>query len=135
MTNQTAFRRWLFALALCAIAVVLCAVYLDRPIALFFEARFRHTDLWVWLNHALAPLDLVVIIALFFLLACGIWAASGRRLGGWAETPVLCAWSAMWAVVSDVVFKRVFGRAWPDPTYIQDHLYGFHLLHGGAGWN
>jgi membrane-associated phospholipid phosphatase len=40
----------------------------------------------------------------------------------------------MWAVAADIIFKHIFGRGWVDPTYIQNHLYGFHLLHGGQCW-
>jgi membrane-associated phospholipid phosphatase len=40
----------------------------------------------------------------------------------------------MWATLASFVFKRIFGRAWPDPAYVQNHVYGFHLLHGGSHW-
>ena len=40
----------------------------------------------------------------------------------------------MWAIVASFVFKRIFGRAWPDPAYVQNRIYGFHLLHGGPHW-
>ncbi len=60
---------------------------------------------------------------------------SGRELRSWTETPLLCSWSAMWAVAADIIFKHIFGRGWPDPTYIHDHLYGFHLLRGSPHWD
>lgn len=59
---------------------------------------------------------------------------SGRLLSSWTRTPLLCSWAAMWATAADIILKHIFGRAWPDPTYIQDHLYGFRLLHGGPHW-
>ena len=40
----------------------------------------------------------------------------------------------MWATAADIILKDVFGRAWPDPSYVQNHLYGFHLLRGGPHW-
>lgn len=41
----------------------------------------------------------------------------------------------MWAVAADIIFKHLFGRGWPDPTYLYDHLYGFHLLRGATHWD
>jgi hypothetical protein len=118
MASRTAFRYWLLALVLCAIAVEVCIAYVDRALAEFIEAHLRHTELSIWLDRMLRPLDLVVVIALFFLLGCGIWVVSSRELRPWTETPLLCAWSAIWAVAADIILKHIFGRAWPDPTYV-----------------
>lgn len=82
-----------------------------------------------------APLDLVVLTALLFLLGCGAWVLSERFLPRWTRTPFLCSWATIWATAADIILKRIFGRAWPDPTYIQDHLDGFHLLHSGPHWD
>jgi membrane-associated phospholipid phosphatase len=135
MVNRTAFRNWLFAFAATVVAVVVCVAYVDRFVAEFLERHFRHTLAWGWLSRALAPLDVVVVVALLFLLGCGTWVMSGGRLPRWTQTPLLCSWAAMWATAADIVFKRIFGRAWPDPTYVENHLYGFHLLHAGPHWD
>jgi membrane-associated phospholipid phosphatase len=134
MSDNAAFRTWLFAFAAATIVVVICIAYVDRPVATFFDAHLRHAAAWVWLSRALAPLDFVVMMALLFLLGCGIWVVSGRPLSSWTQTPLLCSWAGMWATAADIIFKRIFGRAGPDPAYIHDHLYGFHLLHGGPHW-
>ncbi len=134
MKDNGAFGNLLFAFAATAIAVLECVEYVDRPVAEFLEGHFRHTTAWVWLERALAPLDLIVLLALLFLFGCGTWVVFGRVLGSWTRTPLLCSWAAMWATAADVIFKRIFGRAWPDPTYIQNRLYGFRLLHGGPHW-
>jgi hypothetical protein len=65
----------------------MCIAYVDRPVALFFDAHLRHTAAWVWLSRALALLELVVLTALAFLLSCGAWVLSGRQLGLWTRTP------------------------------------------------
>lgn len=135
MTNRAALRSWLIALALSVLAVAVCIVYVDRPIADFVEVHVRHSEFCNWLMFAIRPLDLVVLSALLFLFGCGLWAMSGRELRSWTETPLLCSWSAMWAVAADIIFKHIFGRGWPDPTYIHDHLYGFHLLRGSPHWD
>ena len=134
MRNNIAFRNWLLAFAATAIAVVGCIAYIDRRVAEFFDGHLRHTTTWVWLDRALAPLDLAVVTALLFLLGCGTWVMSGRLLSSWTRKPLLCSWAAMWATTADIILKRIFGRASPDPTYIQNHLYGFRLLHGGPHW-
>src|SRR5258708_27613048 len=134
MRNNIALRNWLLAFAATVIAVVGCIAYIDRRVAEFFDGHLRHTTTWVWLNRALAPLDLAVVTALLFLFGCGTWVMSGRLLSSWTRTPLLCSWAAIWATAADIIFKRIFGRAWPDPTYIQNHLYGFRLLHGGPHW-
>lgn len=134
MSDNAAFRTWLFAFAATAIVVMVCVAYVDRPVATFFDGHLRHTAAWVCIARALAPLDLAVVMALLFLLACGTWVVSGRSLGSWTQTPLLCSWAAMWATAADIIFKRIFGRAWPDPAYIHDYLYGFRPLHGGPHW-
>jgi membrane-associated phospholipid phosphatase len=134
VNDSAAFRNWLIAGAAAAIVVVVCIAYVDRSTAEFFEGHLRHTAAWVWIARALAPIDLAMVTALLFLLACGAWTLSGRALAQWTQAPLLCCWAAMWATAAEIIFKRIFGRAWPDPTYVQGHLYGFHLLHGGPNW-
>ncbi len=74
MSDNAAFRTWLFAFGATTVATLVCTAYVDRPIALFFDAHLRHTAAWGWISLALAPLDLVVIAALLF-------SARLRRLG------------------------------------------------------
>lgn len=134
MNEKSEFRVWLLVFIGTVIVVIVCMAYVDRPAAEFFERHVRHTALWVWVRWALAPFDAFVLAALFFLLGCGGWVFSGRPLRSWMRAPLLSSWAAMWAVAADIIFKHIFGRGWVDPTYIQNHLYGFHLLGGGWGW-
>ncbi|MGA2086592.1 MAG: phosphatase PAP2 family protein [Terracidiphilus sp.] len=135
MSNKAALRNWLLAFAATAIVVVVCIAYVDRPVAVFFDSHLRHTAAWAWMERALAPLDLVVVCAVLFAFGCGIWTWSGRALASWTRTPRLCSWAAMWATAASFVFKRIFGRAWPDPAYVQNHVYGFRLLHSAPHWH
>jgi len=135
MTDKALFRCWLWALALCVVAVGLCIAYVDRPLAEWLDAHVRHTEFWEALNLALYPFLLVVVAALFFLLGCGISLIAGRPLRPWTAIPILCSWSAMWAIASEIILKRIFGRGWVDPTFVRDHQYGFHFLHGETHWD
>jgi membrane-associated phospholipid phosphatase len=135
MTSEAAFRRWLLALALCVAAVGLCIACVDRPLAEWLDAHVRHTEFWAALNLALYPFLLVVVAALFFLFACGTSVISGRPLRPWTTIPILCSWATMWAVASEIILKRIFGRGWADPTFVRDHLYGFHFLRGETHWD
>ena len=129
------FRLWVCAFTVCVVAVVLSVSYVDRPAAEFFEAHFRHTHFRTVLGYALGPFVLVVVLALFFLLGSGSWLLSGRRLSSWTLKPLLCSWSGIWALGTEVVFKRIFGRGWPSPTYLEDHQYAFRFLHGTPHWD
>jgi membrane-associated phospholipid phosphatase len=134
MSDNVAFRNWVIAFAATLVAVAVCIAYVDRPVAKFFDLHLRHTIAWAWLDRALDPLNIVVLMALLFLFGCGAWIISGRSLRAWTQTPLLCSWAAMWSIAAEIIFKRIFGRGWPDPTYVQNRLYGFHLLHGGPHW-
>jgi membrane-associated phospholipid phosphatase len=123
------------ALVLSAAAIGLSIAYLDVPVAVFLDTHLRHTQFWVGLNFALHPLPLLVIGALFFLLGCGVWLIAGRSLRLSAEVPLLCSWATIWAVAAEHIGKRIFGRGWPDPTFVREHLSGFHFLHGETHWN
>lgn len=131
---NNALRKWLLTFVAVVALVVVCIAYIDRPTAEFLERHIRHTAIWVWIRRALAPFTLVVVAALFFLLGCGLRVISGCKLPSWTQTLLLCSWAAMWAVAADIIFKRIFGRAWVDPTYVQEHLYGFRFFHGGWHW-
>ncbi len=111
-------------------ACVLVSIrYLDHPLADFLELHFRHTEGWVVLAVLLKPLIVVALAALLLLFLSGI-----PRVGNWIKPALVIAWSEVWALATEFVFKQIFGRAWPEPTYIRDHLDGFHWLHASDGW-
>ncbi len=131
---MTRVRIWLCAFVFCIVFTLISIRYLDHPLADFLELHFRHTQGWVLLARALAPLGAIVLILLLFLFGAGVWLLAGRRLADWARRPLLCACASVWAIGTEFVFKLIFGRAWPDPTYIRDHLDGFRFLHASDHW-
>ena len=134
MIRDVAFRRWLLLLVLCVMVVVACVCCIDRPAAELFNKYLRNTAVSGWIKSLLAPLVLIPVSALLFLFGSGCWLLSGRQLGRWTQKPLLCSWSTIWALAAEFVCKDIFGRGWPDPTYIESHLYGFRFLHAGPHW-
>ena len=54
----------------------------------------------------------------------------GRETGGVdADTATLFVERHV-GLAAETVFKGISGRSWPDPAYVQNHLYGFHFLQG-----
>ncbi|HJX84928.1 MAG TPA: phosphatase PAP2 family protein [Candidatus Angelobacter sp.] len=133
MSHGRRFLYWLIACVLCGVAVVLSVAYIDRPVADFVHANLHQTRVFFWFARALDPLIAAVAFGLLFLLGTGCWLLAGRRLSLWAQTPLLCCWSLVWALSSVVVLKRIFGRGSAYPDYVRDRLYGFHWLNGTHG--
>jgi membrane-associated phospholipid phosphatase len=127
-------RIWILGLLICVLLGSLSIAYVDRPVADFLERNYRHTEVWFVLDRALKPLSLVAVLALLFLFF-----AAGRALFGFGLTtrfykPLVCSCAIVWGLATEFVFKQIFGRSWPEPTYIRDHLYGFRFLHASQGW-
>jgi membrane-associated phospholipid phosphatase len=104
--------------------------YVDRPVVEFFDAHVRHTNLWIYLDWLVHPFQYLLVVALFFLFGCGARLISGHVLPEWTRIPLLCSWSLMWGLGTELLFKAIFGRIGPDPGYVRDHFYYFRLLHG-----
>ena len=128
-------RAWLFGFVASAILTAFSIAYIDRPLASFIDAHFRHTIGWVALDQSIEPLKLVAISALFFLFWVGYRSVCGYGLKPWAVKAFVCSWAVVWGLATEFVFKQIFGRGWPDPTYTQYHLYGFRFLHAGQNWS
>ncbi len=108
--------------------------YVDRPVADYVQTNLGQTALFGWTTGALEPLVWVLVVVLSLLFASGCWALSGRPLGDWTRTPLLCSWSVVWTLSATVVLKELFGRSSPDPAYVVRRVYQFHLLHGSPGY-
>jgi hypothetical protein len=101
MPNDLAYRRWLLALALCAISVLVCIWYVDRPAAEFFNSNVRPYPAWIWLDRLLAPLVAVPVAALLFQFGAGLWLLIGRRLASWTLTPLVHSSGTIWAIAAE----------------------------------
>jgi membrane-associated phospholipid phosphatase len=130
-------RRSLVALLVCAAAVLVCYLFVDRPVACFVHRHKLADDVVLrWLTYfpplvqAWTPL---VLAALLLRRAFGPF----RR----CELAVLTACVSM--IVADQLRESlgyVFGRYWPEtwidnnPSFIKDGAYGFHPFHSGSAY-
>src|SRR5450756_3213424 len=74
---MTALRRWLLALLLTAVAVAVCYLWIDRPLALLVHAHSAQRETFARLTYL--P-DLLIPLAAAAFVAFGLWALAGRCL-------------------------------------------------------
>jgi membrane-associated phospholipid phosphatase len=137
--NMRALRGWLFALVLCALAVVISYYWLDRPIALFVHSQFPR-NIRVLLEPVTYIPNPLIWVATITFLAFGIRGLAGRPLSKVQTVILLCSASLIIAETIKGELKFVFGRTWPEtwrqnnPSFIHDGVYGFNWFHGGDAY-
>lgn len=119
--------RWAGAVASVALAVWLCALYVDRPVALY-AARFHLYDGIL----ASSPLQAPVLVALALL---AVMVGSLPRMLGWSLSPaaqalddaaILSGLAMAWGLcLTEFLLKPVFGRSVPFDL-LQHGDYAFH---------
>jgi membrane-associated phospholipid phosphatase len=129
---------WLAAFVCTSAAVILCYLYVDRPVAF-------------WANAHLVPnrfyFDLLTRIAEYLFVAAAIlFAAFGLRTlftlrwEKWQAAALLAGVALCVAETIKDELKFVFGRTWPEtwlnnnPSLIGNAVYGFNPFHGGGGY-
>ena len=136
-TSMSPLQRWLLAFLLTAVAVVVCYVWIDRPLALLAHAYSGHRETFATVTHLPDPL---IPAACIVFVAVGLCALAGSPISAVKTTAVLCSISLIVGETIKSGLKSVFGRTWPDtwvqnnPSFIQDGAYGFNFFHGGRGY-
>ena len=129
---------WLVALALVAIAVVVCYVWFDWAIASWIHAHkavYRSRDLFEPLTHIPDPL-VPLGAAAFFIF--GLRAIAGARRRKLYHVIVACGISVVMAETIKNGLKWLFGRPWPETwrnnnsSWIGNQDYTFHWFRGGG---
>jgi membrane-associated phospholipid phosphatase len=137
--HMSAMQRWLTALALVALAVIVSYLWFDRPLALFAHGLLsvhRHA-LFEPLTHIPDPLIPAAAIA---FVGLGLYALAGGVLSRFPRAVVICSLSLAMGQAIKNELKWVFGRTWPEtwidnnPSFIHDRVYGFNWFHGGGGY-
>ena len=133
-------RGWLACFAFCALAGLASWKWLDRPIALWFHAQ----QSVVHGRHFLEPLtqipDPLIPAGGVLIVVFGIRALLGRPFGKIQAVAIVCCFSVIVGETIKNGLKWFFGRPWPEswhgnPSFIRDHLYAFHWLNGGHGYD
>jgi membrane-associated phospholipid phosphatase len=124
----------LLAIALCALVVVLCYFFIDRPVAFFVHAhRFARCDELRWLTEPPPLVQLWTPLVLAMLLI--------RRAGGqWRRWQHVLFVACVSLIVADQFRESLgdlCGRYWPEtwhnnnPSLIGTGAYGFHPFEVG----
>ena len=134
---MSALNRWLIAFAATTVAVVVCYLWIDRPLALLAHAHSGERETFARFTHI--PDPLIPLASAVFAL-CGLWAFAGRAMTRAVTVGALASISLIVAETIKSGLKFVFGRLWPDtwvqnnPSFIHDGAYGFYFFHGGQGY-
>ena len=123
--DSTVLLRWL---AIAAIGVSM--VLIDRPLVGALESNVRHSAAWRAIDAAFHTVDTILAALILFGLALSVARRVGWSLPRWADDLRVAAAAAVIALVVVGVLKMIFGRSWPDPTYVQSGVYEFRWFHG-----
>lgn len=122
----------------CALTVVACILWVDRPLAFLLHRLFHHS---VWFLSLAAIGQVPLSSALPVLAAAAIAGVFGWRPGPRGWLGIACALAVVLTSATKDVLKNAAGRTWPEtwiannPSLIGNGVYGFRPFHGGAGWS
>jgi len=122
------------AAALLAGALVLCVLFVDRPVALYMQRKVYGTPLFDWALR-IFPVLLGAGACLALLFVCfGGAALLGRQLRPWMSVVLAAAGAGMAALLLAELLKFGIGRSWVYPTYLSEGIFGVRPLRGGPGY-
>jgi membrane-associated phospholipid phosphatase len=129
-SRMTVGERWLAASLATAGTMVLCEMYVDRPLARALTSlRLLRRLLWA------APMDvpifiIVAVVAIVFALG---HRCSGRPAARWMTAATVAAMALIVSLaVTKYALKPIFGRIAPS-AYLYQGRYGFRWFEGGNG--
>jgi membrane-associated phospholipid phosphatase len=136
-TFRKLFRNTLVALLCCAALILLCYLFVDRPVAFYVhDQRFADYPVLKWLTYPPDILEALVPVALAVLMV--------RRIRGpfnrWERVVLATCLAVILAEQFKDAFAYLFGRYWPEtwidnnPSLIHDGAYGFHPFHRGDSY-
>jgi len=136
---MTTWQRWLTALLAVTVVVIVCYLWIDRPLALLVHAHFARQTQSVVDPLARIP-DPLVPAAVIVFVGLGLWVMFGRPL---MRLPVVLVTASLSVTMTEAFknqLKFLFGRTWPDtwtnnnPSFIHDSVYGFNWFHAGSAY-
>jgi membrane-associated phospholipid phosphatase len=128
----------LVALVACLLLVGLSILFVDRGASIWAHEHSRGSTILDLLTHIVDPLRAAAVVS---LAGIGFAAALCRwKPGERGRTLIAASLAILVSFEIKEKLKYFFGRSWPEtwtennPSWILDHAYGFHLFHGGSGW-
>jgi hypothetical protein len=122
-------RNRLVVLASVSAAVVLCILFVDRPLALWLDERFRGTTVFAVALAIFRPMDTVALLAAALL----VFAIGWKRFYAvpeWVNRFIAGGVAVALSLLGAIILKRAFGRSDVFPPFLRDHIYTFRLFAG-----
>jgi membrane-associated phospholipid phosphatase len=123
----------------CVVLVSLSIAFVDRPLSTYSHDALRY-PVWSQVVTGIVGARNVLVAAIVALAVIGVihwrrgYATPGQRTALMAVSATLIATALV------IALKFAFGRLWPEtwtlnnPSWINNHQYGFFPFHGGAGY-
>ncbi len=131
-------RRTLTALLSCLFLVGFSILFVDRPASTWSHEHFGRPAIIGRFAYLFDPLPIAATLG---VTGAAVAAAfGGWKPGAFGRTLISACLAILVSEEIKEQLKYFFGRPWPDkwkpgnPSWISDHAYGFHLFHGGYGW-
>jgi membrane-associated phospholipid phosphatase len=128
----------LAAIFSCLLLVGLSVLLVDRAASTWSHDHLHRPAVLDWPTHIVDPLRFAAALGLggvaFAAAFCGL------RPGEHGRTLIAASLAILVSADIKELLKHFFGRTWPEtwtsnnPSWIGNHAYGFHFLHGGSGW-
>ncbi|HET7374763.1 MAG TPA: hypothetical protein VFJ20_15345, partial [Gemmatimonadaceae bacterium] len=121
--------RWHVA-AVIGLALVFCALYVDRPLALWLRTHFYPSPLESGANEAFRRANQLLPAAGVLVLLLGAWFTIHQSAPGWLRHVVSGSVAAALSLGAALVLNFMIGRSQVYPPFLRDGIYTFLPLHG-----
>jgi len=130
-------RAWIILLS-GAILVGVAIQFVDRPAATWSHEHLGRPAIFDQITQYVDPLPIVatIVVAAVAIAAMFGWWKSGQ----YGRTLISACLAILVSEEIKEQLKYFFGRPWPEawtsrnPSWIANHVDGFHFFHGGSGW-
>jgi membrane-associated phospholipid phosphatase len=132
------FRGALAAILSCLLLVGIAFLFVDRGASTWSHEHLHRPEVFEWPTHIVDPLRTFAALSLGGAALAAVFLA--WRPGEHGQTLISAGSAILISAELKELLKYFFGRTWPEtwtannPSWIRDHAFGFHLLHGGSGW-
>jgi len=122
------------AAALLAGALLLCVLFVDRPVATYMQHTVYGTPLFDWALR-IFPVLLGAGACMALLFVCfGGAALMGRPLRPWMSAVLAAAGAGMAALLLAELLKFGIGRSQVYPAYLSEGIFRVRPFRGGPGY-